>query len=180
MYIENYTTTVWGLGSSLPSILQPQGHDSNSTRWGLCHYGKKSAVFTLRPTVTQNWHLLGARSYMFSVHDPGKMFSKQPSSRYTSVHIASTVKCSRYPFVQILNGHTSRSAQYDLLCIHCATCEVISVCTLCADSGLRAKPRPLRTLFLVAQRSYLFGCVLRGRFVPRTWFDRVPDFLELF
>ena len=37
----------------------------------------------------------------------------------------STVKCSRYPFVQILNWHTSRSAQYDLLCIHCAPCEVM-------------------------------------------------------
>ena len=42
----------------------------------------------------------------------------ETSSRYTSFQIASTVKCSQYPFVQILNLHTSRSAQYDLLCIH--------------------------------------------------------------
>ena len=48
------------------------------------------------------------------------------------------------------------------------------MCTLRADSGLHAKPRPLRTLFSVHERSYLFGCVLRGRFVPRTWFDHVP------
>ena len=49
------------------------------------------------------------------------------------------------------------------------------MCTLRADSGLRAKPRPLRTLFSVHERSYLFlGCVLRGQFVPRTWFDHVP------
>ena len=70
-------------------------------------------------------------------------------SRYTSVHITSTVKCSRYRFVQICNRHNSRAAQYDVLCIHCATCEVILMCTLRADSGLRAKPRPLSTLFSV-------------------------------
>ena len=52
--------------------------------------------------------------------------------------------------------HASRSAQYDVLCIHCATCEVILMCTLHADSGLRAKPRPLRTLFSVHERSYMY------------------------
>ena len=69
----------------------------------------------------------------------------ETSSRYASVQIASTVKCSRYPFVQIYNRHTSRSVQYDLLCLHCATCEVLLTCTLRADSGLPAKPRPIRT-----------------------------------
>ena len=46
--------------------------------------------------------------------------------------------------------------QYDLLCIHCATCEVILTCTLHADSGLRAKPRPLRTCsrFHIVQTSF--------------------------
>ena len=58
--------------------------------------------------------------------------------------------------------HASRSAQYDVLCIHCATCEVILMCTLCADSGLRAKPRPLRTLFSVHERSYLFWMCTKG------------------
>ena len=69
----------------------------------------------------------------------------ETSSWYTSVQIASTVKCSQYPFVQIWNRYTSRSAQYDLLCIHCATCDIILTCTLRADSGLSAKPRPVRT-----------------------------------
>ena len=58
--------------------------------------------------------------------------------------------------------HASRSAQYDVLCIHCATCEVILMCTLHADSGLRAKPRPLRTLFSVHERSYLFWMCTKG------------------
>ena len=80
----------------------------------------------------------------------------ETSSRYTSIQIVSTVKCSRHPFVQILNRHTSRSAQYDLLCIHCATCEVILTCTIRADSGLRAKPRPVRTCsrFHIVQTSF--------------------------
>ena len=88
-------------------------------------------------------------------------------SRYTSVHITSTVKCSRYRFVQICNRHNSRAAQYDVLCIHCATCEVILMCTLRADSGLRAKPRPLSTLFSVPQRSYLFWRRTNGEFLFR-------------
>ena len=83
-------------------------------------------------------------------------------SRYTSIHITSTVKCSRYPFVQGWKWHASRSAQYDVLCIHCATCEVILMCTLRADSGLRAKPHPLRTLFSVHERSYLFWMCTKG------------------
>ena len=96
-------------------------------------------------------------------------------SRYTT-----PAKCSRNMFsvhersyyehcemfsVPIRSGwkwHASRSAQYDVLCIHCATCEVILMCTLRADSGLRAKPRPLRTLFSVHERSYLFWMCTKG------------------
>ena len=53
-------------------------------------------------------------------------------------------------------GTSSRSAQYDLLCIHCATCEVILTCTLRADSGLRAKPCQVRTCsqFHIVQTSF--------------------------
>ena len=96
-------------------------------------------------------------------------------SRYTT-----PAKCSRNMFsvhersyyehcemfsVPIRSGwkwHASRSAQYDVLCIHCATCEVILMCTLRADSGLCAKPRPLRTLFSVLERSYLFWMCTKG------------------
>ena len=48
------------------------------------------------------------------------------------------------------------------------------MCTLHADSGLRAKPRPVRTCswFHIVQTS--FRRHTRRRFVPRTWFDRVP------
>ena len=45
----------------------------------------------------------------------------------------------------LIIGTFARSVQYDFLCIHCATCEVILTCTLRDDSGLRAKPRPVRT-----------------------------------
>ena len=63
-----------------------------------------------------------------------------------------------------------RSMTYCVMCIHCATCEVILTCTLRADSGL---PRPLRTCsrFHIVQTSFRR---LRGRFAPRTCFDRVP------
>ena len=38
-----------------------------------------------------------------------------------------------------------RSMTYCVGPIHCAMCEVILMCTLRADSGLRVKPRPVRT-----------------------------------
>ena len=92
--------------------------------------------------------------FMFSVHNPGK-----------SVHERSYYEHCEMFSVPIRSGwkwHASRSAQYDVLCIHCATCEVILMCTLRADSGLCAKPRPLRTLFLVHERSYLFWMCTKG------------------
>ena len=123
-----------------------------------------------------------ARSYVLGTRPRQNVLGT--SSRYTSIQIASTVKCSQYPFVQISNRYTSRSAQYDLhvhvLCIHCAMCDVILTCTLHADSGLRAKPRPLEHVLGITSFRLRFGGVLRGRFVPRTCFDRVPAGTRLF
>ena len=98
-------------------------------------------------------------------------------SRYTT-----PAKCSRNMFsvhersyyehcemfsVPIRSGrkwHASQSEQYDVLCIHCATCEVILMSTakLSTVHGLRAKPRPLSTLFSVHERSYLFWMCTKG------------------
>ena len=58
-----------------------------------------------------SWRLW-ARSYVLSTWPRQNVL--ETSSRYTSIQIASTVKCSWYPFIQILNRHTSRSAQHDL------------------------------------------------------------------
>ena len=97
----------------------------------------------------------------------------ETSSRYTSIPIASTVKCSRYPVVQIKNRHTSRSAQYDLIytaqCVRsfqCAFSMLIAVCVLI--------PAQLEHVLGFTSFRPRFGGILRGRFVPRTWFDRVP------
>ena len=114
----------------------------------------------LKPTLESSW----ARSYVFGTQPRQNVLGT--CSWYTSVHITSTVKCSRYPFVQVENGTH--------LGLRSATCEVILMCTLCADSGLRAKPHPLRTLFSVHERSYLFWMCTKGAIVPRTWFDHVP------
>ena len=63
------------------------------------------------------------------------------------VHICSRYtypgNCSRNKFS--VHEQYVQSVQYDLLCMHCAMCEVILTCTLRADSSLRAKPRPVRT-----------------------------------
>ena len=95
-------------------------------------------------------------------------------SRYTSVHITSTVKCSRYPFVQVENGtHLGlRSMTY---CVYtaqrvrsfwCALSVLIAVCVL--------SPAHLEHCSRYTSVHTCFGCVLRGRFVPRTLFDHVP------
>ena len=95
-------------------------------------------------------------------------------SRYTSVHITSTVKCSRYPFDQVENGtHLGlRSMTY---CVYtaqrvrsfwCALSVLIAVCVL--------SPAHLEHCSRYTSVHTCFGCVLRGRIVPRTWFDHVP------
>ena len=83
-------------------------------------------------------------------------------SRYTSVHITSTVKCSRYPFVQVENGmHLSlRSMTY---CVYtaqrvrsfwCPLSVLIAVCVL--------SPAHLVHCSRYTSVHTCFGCVLRG------------------
>ena len=83
-------------------------------------------------------------------------------------------KCSRYPFVQVENGtHLSlRSMTY---CVYTAQrvrsfwgalSVLIAVCVL--------SPAHLERCSRYTSVHTCFGCVLRGRFVPRTWFDHVP------
>ena len=97
-------------------------------------------------------------------------------SRYTSVHITSTVKCSRYPFVQVENGtHLGLRSMTYMYCVYtaqrvrsfwCALSVLIAVCVL--------SPAHLEHCSWYTSVHTCFGCVLRGRFVPRTWFDHVP------
>ena len=95
-------------------------------------------------------------------------------SRYTSVHITSTVKCSRYPFVQVENGtHLGLRSMTYCVCtaqrvrsFWCALSMLIAVCVL--------SPAHLEHCSRYTSVHTCFGCVLRGRFVPRTWFDHVP------
>ena len=102
-----------------------------------------------------NLKTLWARSYMFSVHDPDKMISEQVLGT-RAFRLQALWNVLGTPSFRFKIGTPSRSAQYDLLCIHCATCEVILTCTLHADSGLRAKPCPLRTCsrFHIVQTSF--------------------------
>ena len=115
------------------------------------------------------------------------MYLGKCSQNKFSVHERSDCEhCQMFlvPLPPDLKSAQSRSAQYDLLCrpIHCAMCRItqgwwdqlISMCALRADSGLRAKPRPGRTCsqFHIVQTS--FQRRTKGRFVQRSWFDRVP------
>ena len=98
------------------------------------------------------------------------------SSRYTSVQTASTVKCSRYPL------------RSDLKSAHISVCTVwLIVYTLRNVWGHFNGHSPLLIAVCVLSPAHFiepvlgftsfrlhFGGVLRGRFVPRTWFDRVP------
>ena len=95
-------------------------------------------------------------------------------SRYTSVHITSTVKCSRYPFVQVENGtHLGlRSMTYCVYTAQRVRSFWCALSVLIADSMLI--PAHLEHCSRYTSIHTCFGCVLRGRFVPRTWFDHVP------
>ena len=103
-----------------------------------------------------------ARLYMFSVHDPGKMFSEQVLGT-RAFRLRALWNVLGTPSFRFKSAHI----------IHFVICEVILTCTLRADSCLCAKPRPVRTCsrFHIVHTSFRR---LRGRFVPRTWFDSVP------
>ena len=117
---------------------------------------------------------------MFSVQIPGA-FVLGTSSRYTCVQITRSINCSQYHNVQICNRHDSRAAQFDFNALHCATWKpwvrMIDRLTLGHDARspqLCAKPHPLEHVLGTIAFRLRFGGALRGRYVPRTWFDRVP------
>ena len=95
-----------------------------------------------------------------------------------SVHERSYYEQCEMFSVPIRSGwkwHASRSAQYDVLCTYtaqrvrsfwCALSVLIAVCVL--------SPAHLEHCSRYTSVHACFGCVLRGRFVPRTWFDHVP------
>ena len=88
------------------------------------------------------------------------------------------MNCSGYHSVQICNRHNSRAAQFDFNALHCATLvRIIDRLTLGHDARspqLCAKPLPVEHVLGIIAFRLRFGGVLRGRFVPRTCFDRVP------
>ena len=102
--------------------------------------------------------ILWARSYMFSVHVPGKMFSKQVLGTWAFRLRALWNVLGTPSFRFKIGTHLGlRSMTY---CVHRCRLhkadEVISMCALRADSGLRAKPRPVRTCsrFHIVQTSF--------------------------
>ena len=85
---------------------------------------------------------------MFSVQNPGKMFSEHVLGTQAFILRAlwNVLGTASFRFVT----GTIRGLRSMTYCVYtAATCEVILMCTLRADSGLRAKPRPLSTLFSV-------------------------------
>ena len=58
--------------------------------------------FYLTGFIHQLWHWGPVHIYVLGTQPRQNVLG--PCSRYTSVHITSTVKCSRYPFVQVENG----------------------------------------------------------------------------
>ena len=97
-----------------------------------------------------------AHSYMFSVHDPGRMFSKQVLGTRAFRLRALWNVLGTPSFRFKIGTHLGLRSMTYCVYIHCATCEVILMGTLRADSGLRAKSRPLRTCsrFHIVQTSF--------------------------
>ena len=125
---------------------------------------------TLRARITKS---LWARSYMFSVHNPGKMFSEHVLGTRAFILRALWNVLGTHSF-KVENGtHLGlRSMTY---CVYtaqrarsfwCALSVLIAVCVL--------SPAHLEHCSRYTSVHTCFGCVLRGRFVPRTWFDHVP------
>ena len=116
-----------------------------------------------------------ARSYMFSVHDPGQMFSKQVlgTQAFRLRALWNVLGTPSFRF-KIGTHFGLRSMTY---CIYMYTAQhvrsfyralsmLIAVCVL--------SPAQLEHVLGFTSFRLHFGGVLRGRFVPRTRFDRVP------
>ena len=110
---------------------------------------------------------------MFSVHNPGKMFSEHVLGTRAFILRALWNVLGTHSF-KVENGtHLGlRSMTY---CVYtaqrarsfwCALSVLIAVCML--------SPAHLEHCSRNTSVHTCFGCVLRGRFVPRTWFDHVP------
>ena len=110
---------------------------------------------------------------MFSVHNPGKMFSEHVLGTRAFILRALWNVLGTHSF-KVENGtHLGlRSMTY---CVYtaqrvrsfwCALSVLIAVCVL--------SPAHLEHCSRYTSVHTCFGCVLRGRFVPRTWFDHVP------
>ena len=107
---------------------------------------------------------------MFSVHNPGKMFSE---------HVLGTRAFILRALWNVLGTHSFRLKMASIsVCavwrivytrvrsFWCALSVLIAVCVL--------SPAHLEHCSRYTSVHTCFGCVLRGRFVPRTWFDHVP------
>ena len=111
--------------------------------------------------------------HMFSVHNPGKMFSEHVLGTRAFILRALWNVLGTHLF-KVENGtHLGlRSMTY---CVYtaqrvrsfwCALSVLIAVCVL--------SPAHLEHCSRYTSVHTCFGCVLMGRFVPRTWFDHVP------
>ena len=110
---------------------------------------------------------------MFSVHDPGKMFSKQVLGTRV-FRLRALWNVLGIPSFRLRIGtHLGlRSMTY---CVYTAKCVrsfsralsvLIAVCVL--------SPAHLEHVLGFTSFRLRFGGALRGRFIPRTWFDCVP------
>ena len=110
---------------------------------------------------------------MFSVHNPGKMFLE---------HVLGTRAFILRALWNVLGTHSFKVENGTYLglrsmtyCVYtaqrarsfwCALSVLIAVCVL--------SPAHLEHCSRYTSVHTCLGCVLRGRFVPRTWFDHVP------
>ena len=110
---------------------------------------------------------------MFSVHNPGKMFSEHVLGTRAFILRALWNVLGTHSF-KVENGtHLGlRSMTYCVYTVQrvrsfwCALSVLIAVCVL--------SPAYLEHCSRYTSVHTCFGSVLRGRYVPRTWFDHVP------
>ena len=142
----------------------------------LAHVWFQSGVtFILTLAIANLW----ARSYMFSVHVPGKMFSKQvPGTRAFRLRALWNVLgtpsfrfkiCTHLGLRSMTCVYTAQRVKNNtrlMRSFQCALSVLIAVCVL--------SPAQLELVLGFTAFRLRFGGELRGRFVPRTWFNRVP------